>query len=239
MNFGDIKTEVTSWLIDAPSGQSTRIGAWVQQAIKDAEKRYNFQYMRDEESATTVDNQRELVAAKPARWKESRGLPYLIWQGGSVTEIDWMPSRSDAVRTYGQDAPAEGSAEPIDEGKPRYLLERPDSIDVFPFPDLLSLWDDGNYRVRIPYWRYSVDLVADGDTNWLTDNADYYIIWKAVSIGQAWARDEDRSEFYNGKAEKEFVKARRLDKLSRLPDRINMPVSPDAYAGRSRLGLRG
>lgn len=238
MNFSEIKTEVESWLLDLPSGASTRIGGWVNEAIREACKRYNFKFMEAEASFTTADQTREL-GSKPATWKEHRGEPYYVRQDGSTQPIEWAPSEAAMVRTYGVDAPAEGNETPIDEGAPRWLLERTDTFDVYPFPDDESDWDNGLYRMRVPYWAFPADLSADDDENWLTIEAPYYVIFKAASMGFKWNRDVENAMLLAADAETQFKRIERKDKLSRLPDRMSLAVHQDVYHGRSRSGLRG
>lgn len=239
MEFGAVKTEVESWLIDLPSGASSRIGGWVNEAIKDAAKRHNFRCMEAELLPITIDQQRMLVEI-PANWKEHRGLPYLYRQDGSTKELNWAGSESDMIREYAIQLPDEGNEAPADEGEPRYLLERPDQIDVFPLPDDESDWDNGNWRIVVPYWAYPATLTQDTDTNFFTDRGDYYCIWKAVSLGFAWNRDEERATFFETKAEKLFKRLERTDKLSRLPDRMTLAIRRDVYASGNgpRRGLR-
>jgi hypothetical protein len=241
MDFGQIQDEVESWLLDLPSGAASRVPGWTNQAIKDAAKRHNFKCMEAELTPDTVDQQRLLVAL-PADWKEHRGLPYLYRQDGSTREINWAPSESEMIRTYAIQLPDEGNTTPADEGEPRYLLERgeyPDGqIDVFPLPDDESDWDNGNWRLVVPYWAYPADLALDSATNFFTLKGDFYCIWKAVSLGFAWNRDEERAQFFEAKAEREFKTLERIDKRSKLPDRITLGAYKDVYAPSSRSGSR-
>jgi hypothetical protein len=237
VEFGQIQDEVESWLLDLPSGAASRIPGWINEAVKEAAKRHNFRSMESELLPVTVDQQRMLVAI-PSDWKEHRGLPYLYRQDGSTKELNWADSESDMIRTYAIQLPDEGNTMPADEGPPRYLLERPDQIDVFPLPDDESDWDNGNWRIVVPYWAYPATLTDDNDENFFTTTGDYYCIWKAASLGFAWNRDEERAQYFEAKAEKQFKRIERVDKLSRLPDRMTLAAHGDVYASRSRTGLR-
>jgi hypothetical protein len=239
MQFSELKTEVASWLLDLPSGAEAKIGGWVNEAIKDACKRYNFRFMEDSVSALTVENTSQLVA-KPARWKESRSLPYILNEDGSVTELDPI-TESDKRRTFAQTTPQGDSTASVDSGAPRYIWESATYLNVAPIPDALSDWNtlSGAYVVVVPYWRYPETLVTDASTNWLTENAEYYVIYKAASIGFLWARNEDRAQFYKAEAEPHFQRIKNQDKLSKLPDRMNLMTRNDVYAGVSRSGNRG
>lgn len=240
MEFSELQSEVEFWLLDLPTGLSAKIPGWINEAIRRAQERHNFRCMEDELLPVTVDNQRELVADKSATftWKEMRGKPYYYRQDGSTEEIDWAPSESEMIRTFAIQLPDESNTTPADEGPPRYLLERDTSIDVFPLPDDQSDWNNGNYRVVIPCWKYLDDLVGDNDTNWFTTNNPYYIIWKATAIGFMANRDEERGEFYEGKAKTLFMELRSTDKRSRLGDRLTLARKNDVYAGRTSSGYR-
>ena len=237
MEFGQIQDEVEGWLLDLPSGVQAKVPGWINEAQRDACRRHNFRAMEEELLPVTADQQRVLVA-KPDDWKEARSLPYMYRQDGSTKELDWAPSESDMIRTYAIQLPDEGNTTPADEGEPRYILEYPTELHVFPLPDDESDWDDDDYRIVIPYWKYLADLSGDNDTNWFTDNHAYYLIWKAVSIGFAYNRDEERAEYYEGKAEPFFKRLKRQDKISRIGDRLTLSVNKDVYAARPRRGNR-
>lgn len=238
MTFAELQTEVQSWLLDLPSGATTRIPGWINKAIKDAEERYNFRCMEETIAATQTTAQTRLLVAKPSDWKEHRGDPYLLNQDGSNSPIKWAASEQDMLDTYASATPAEGNTTPVDEGTPRYLLEREGQIDVYPLPDEGSEWDNGNYRVVVPYWKYLAALSASSDANFFTTEAPYYVIWQAVALGLKWNRDEERAKSYMVDAEREFKRLVRKDKLSRLPDRFAMPVYSGVYGKPSRFGLR-
>lgn len=236
MDFATVKTEAQSWLLDLPAGMTAKIGDWVNQAIKDAEKRHNFRFMESNVAPVpivTVDKQRKLVD-KPSDWKESRGLPYILFQDGGNKEIDWAGSESEMVRTFGYQIAQETSTAPDDEGEPQYLLEQPTQIDVYPLPDNNSAWTNGLHRVVVPYWKFSAALVQDADNNDWTNDAEYYVIWKTIAIGFSWAENEERAMVFERKAEREFQTFKRHDQRSQLPDRIQLRAKKGALQGRAR-----
>ena len=233
MEFSEIQDKVEFWLLDLPAGVAAEIPGWINEAVREACSRHNFRCMEAELLPVTQNQQRELET-KPALWKEARSDPYMYRQDGSTKELNWAASESDMIRTYAIQLPDEGNTAAPDEGEPRYILERETTFDVFPLPDQLSTWDNGNYRIVIPYWAYLASLVSDNDTNWFTDDHPYYLIWKATAIGFAANRDEERAEYYSKKAEEKFFVARSQDKKSRISDRLSLAVHKDVYAGRPR-----
>lgn len=254
MDFATLKTETESWLLDLPSGMSSRVGGWVNEAIRDAARRHNFRFMQSILFTLTQENDRTLtdVGGSPLvltdvtpEWKEARGRPYIVHQDGSVTEIDWGGSLSEMNRTYAIQNPAEGNETPVDNGQPRYVLWGDEitpaftGFFIYPAADLLSGWDDGKYRLRLPYWFYPDALAGNNDENHIASEGPYYVIFKAAALGFAWARDEEREQMFERKAEKEFQALRRLDKNRKLPERVHLRPNKSVYKPRSRLGLRG
>lgn len=237
MVFSEIEDEVEDLLLDLPTGTTTRIPAWINEAIKDACRRHNFRCMETEQSATSVDQTRALFT-KPSDWKERRGEPYLVNQDGSTTPISWAQSEAQMTRTYAAQAPSESNPAAVDEGEPRYLLETETAVNVYPLPDDESDWDNGLYRVRVPYWKYLATMSAAGDTNFFTVESPWYVIFYAVSMGIDRNRDEERADRYAEKAEREFIKLKNRDKMSRLGDKLTLQVHKDVYAAEPRRGNR-
>lgn len=238
MLFSAIKDEIEDLILDLPSGAATRIATWANKGIRDACDRRNWRCMEATQSITSADDTR-VLATKDALWKENRGNPWLLNQDGSTSEIDWAPSEADMIAAYGNAAPVEGNTTPIDEGRPKYILERIDTLECFPFPDNVSGWTNGLYRVRAPYWAYLADLILDADHNYFTDNAPWYVIFKAVAEGAARNEDFEKAGVYEAKAEKQYKIVERRDKMSRLPDRMTLNVRRDVYKTVPRSITRG
>lgn len=170
---------------------------------------HNFKVMQAEASFNTTINNHTLGQI-PSDWKEPRGNPYYVLQIGNTQEFVYAASRVLAYRQY---APFD----PNSVGPPRLMLigesvnaavpdpSNPDqlmtnlNIEVYPYPDGLSDWTTaptGEYRVRVPYWRYVPALVASGDTNWFTENATQFIVDFATARGFMIDWDENRASFW-------------------------------------------
>lgn len=221
MDLQTARQRVQDYVIDLPSETVSLIDSWINKAVRTAEERHNFRYMAQTLSTITVTGQRKLDD-KPALWKEAGAPPWLQRDDGSNREMEWAPSKSEMVRDFDiEDAD--------DKGSPRFVLETADELRVFPFPDGESDYLDGEYRVRVPYWSYSALLSSNGDSNPLTLAAPWYVVFYAVSEALIFNRDEGRGGAYAGKAEQEFVKARLVDKRSRLPDRMTVVPRRDVF----------
>ena len=237
MDFATIKTEVASWLLDLPSGASSRIGDWVNEAIRQAAERHNFLGMQDGGTYSTTNEDRTLTE-KPANWKELRGDPFLIHQDGTTTPLTFTPSISDLLTRYGAQLPAEGNTTPADIGTPRYLIEGSTHLFVYPIPDDESDWDNGLYRIEVRHWALPATLVQDTDENFLTVDCPYYCIFKAASLGFRWNKDRDSATEFEVEAEKQFKSFRRRDRMGRVPDRLTIPIYKGANGRIPRTGRR-
>ena len=233
MELSELQTHVENYVLDITPGITSLIPIWLNEAVRKAATRHNFQFMKAEAAAETSEGERQLLA-RPARWKERRARPWLLRQDGSVREIEWAPTQSEMIRMYGQAAPAEGSQNPIDDGRPRYLLEELSHITVFPFPDNKADWDDGNYRVYIPYWELPASMESNSDTNYIAQHAPFYLIYSAASSGFFYNRDEERGNMYMQKAEREFRQLRTEDKLAQMIDRPTLVPKPGVFSSRRR-----
>lgn len=188
--FATIQARVLTRVIDAPAGTSGEIPTLINEAMKTLQVKHNFKVMEKVLTANTVLNTRTLVATKPTDWKEPRPSPY--WEpftNGKTGRMEWVPDRESA----------HSNVTTLDKGAPKYLLEGEPTTDagvspfeVWPLPDGLSDYSDGEYRVYIPYWRFLPDLSAGSDTNWFTVNAEEYLVHAATGMAFALDWDENR-----------------------------------------------
>lgn len=214
--FVDIKTRALRRLIDAPAAVTTEVGTLVNEAIRSLEQRHDFKVLETETAQTsTAEDTRILLAVPAATYKKPRGDPYMVRFDGSTKPLTLSQDRASVLTAY-------DLAGTLDKGEPEVILDtEPDdtgarNFEVYPLPDALSDWSDGNYRVVIPYWRLLPDLSGDTDTNWFTVNAVEYIIARAVAEGFLLDWDEERSTVWETKAAKWVTEAVRADKLYRL-----------------------
>lgn len=238
MNLGTMRGYVQSYMIDVPSTVTDAlINAWINEGLRKAEVRHNFRYMAQTHEATTVIATRKLDD-KPALWKEAGAFPWYLRDDGADRQILFAPSLSEMLGQY-------DATDTDDKGAPEFVLETESELHVYPFPDGLSDWTGGEYRVRVPYWSYTAELDADDDDE--TDHpflglAPWYAIWYAIYEGLTLVRDEARAVGYLQKAEAELMLAMRRDKASRLPDRMTLVPRRDVYgpaiSARSRKRYR-
>lgn len=208
-----IRQRVESYLIDLPQATQDLIDHWINRAVRVAEDDHNFRHMNAELDFTTAEARN--LGSKPDDWKERRAYPWLHRGDGGSEEILWAASKSQMIRDYAED-------DPNDIGEPRHILELETAFEVYPLPDTNSLWDDGHYRVKLPYWAYTSDLVQDSDANWFTRNADDYLTFYAVGEGMIFNREEERASIYVQKATAEYRRIVRVEKRGRMPRTISV-----------------
>lgn len=204
----ELQNEVKTKLIDTPTAIQTIAPKLVNRALKTLQA-HNFMVMEAEQAYVTVLNQRSL-GSLPGDFKEFRGEPWMQqFTSAKVRPITVATSREGLLRAIDPDDT--GWPHAVLNGMPTTLGVR--TLEVYPLPDGLSDYTDGEYRITLPYWRYMVDLSAPGDTNWFTINAEEYIVYKAVAEGFAMDWDEQRSAVWEQKAELERKKVIKIDKM--------------------------
>lgn len=222
MDFSTIQNHVKNYLLDLPDETEALIPDWINLALREFEETHNFRYMEASQEYITTEAARQL-GEKPSGWKESRAFPFIERDDGGRREIDWGASASDMVRQYSDDAD-------LSKGVPQFLLETPEALEVYPFPDGQSDYADGEYVIEVPYWGFSEELSDPSDTNWVTDNYPWYLIYAATAKGMIFNREEERATGYIGLANDQLTRARRYDKRSRLPDRMSLSVRGRVFA---------
>lgn len=213
MAFIDIKTAVLTNLIDLPAAVSAAVPKLINNAIRNAERRYNFKYMEVETGFSTVVG--TLFVGSIINFKEYRDQgPYVRRMSSPAYLLGVVGDNGDVQRelTLGTSYPS----------WPKYIsnsnadVNNKYNFNIWPYPDALSDWPDGSYQVYIPHYRYSAALVADADTNWLVNNADDYIIAKATAEGFKKDWDYNAAAVWTQDAENLFMEVRTTDKKLRL-----------------------
>lgn len=234
-NFGTIVSRVQARIIDLPQVVRDEVPTLVNAVIRAMQDQYNFSVMESLGGPyTTVVDTRELNA-KPSNFKEYFGDPYYQeYTTGKTRPMGVINSRSD-MRGY---------FSTLDRGYPQFLLEAEPSDagvrtwEVWPLPDGQSDWDDEEYRIYVPYYRYLPALSTDTSTNWFTENAEEYIVYMAQgeAFGVDW--DEERMALWLQRGQQKFaeiVKRDKVAKLSKMTTRTFVPHWKGANYPKLRL----
>jgi hypothetical protein len=209
--FASIKDRVETRIIDLPAAVLAEVGTLVNKAMVRLQQTHNFKVMEALIEATTTVATRTLVAV-PANFKEFRGEPYYVTDDGSTFPMTVVSSKEALWPATDEEA----------EGYPRYILdglpsEAGDrSLEVYPLPDGNSDWTGGEYRIKVPYWRFVTELSGDADTNWFTVNGEEYLVERATAEGFLMDWDEQRAGVWLEKSEVSRREVVKLDKTLRI-----------------------
>lgn len=207
MTFGELQQEVFRNVIDLPTAVQQGVPAFINRAAKRVQKRHNFDNFMKAEAPYVTTASTRILGPLPSRFKEFRERPYWIEDLGRARPME-------VTKSAGQAAIAFGTAPDLDFGFPKVIRPTEDGADleVYPFPDGLSLEPDGEYRVFVPYWRYLPTLEEDEDENWLTLNGSEYLINEATAMAFLVNWDEQRAGVWAGRARQEQAELIRVDK---------------------------
>jgi len=200
--YSEIQDRVERRLIDLPAAVLAEVPDLVNKAHREIQRRHNFKVMRATQSNTTLVDTRTLVTAIPSDFKQLRSKPWFVSNEGFRKEIGIAPDELALAREFETD----------DDGEPEFILEPAcdddtcvsEKWEVWPLPDGNSDYDDGEYRLVIPYWKYLPAYSADADSDWFSVNADWYITFKATAEGFFVDWDEQRGAFWEQKATNEL-----------------------------------
>ncbi len=228
--FADIRTQVEGNLIDLPTFVADAVPGLINRAYRKAQSKHNFWVMRAEADFTTLVETHELVGTYPTDWKEWRGKPYWIEDSGAKRRLVLYPDLDNARTRWDDD----------DVGDPHGLAETLPSItgaitlNVYPLPGGYSDYEDGEYRIKVPYWRYLPVLSADADTTWLLDEGEAWIEAQATYYGFAKDWDENRQKEWEVNAAKEWKDLMLRDKYKHLSfiDTLAMHTGPYEYSAQ-------
>lgn len=210
--LSELQTEVQSLLIDADTVVQNLTTTWINRAVRKLQVKHNFKVMESSATFTTTYLNR-VLGSRPGDWKEPRGKPYYVEELGRVRPFGWTSSEATAQHRW-------GTSTDFDYGPPRLLFENdlPGELDIYPFPDGLSDYADGEYRIVVPYWKYLGRLIAPSDQNWFTVNGEQYIVYQAVAEGFYANEDEQRAQIWKTRADMEYKDVLLLDKKRRLSE---------------------
>lgn len=261
--YSELQSRVNTRVIDLPTAVQSEVPLLVNEALYELQTRHNFKVMEAEMGAFTQIYNRVLQTGAPANpvqpalfnwpyqstsianlsvqvnvaggFKEFDGEPTFVrYQDGSVRFITIAPARRSIYGTF-----TEG-----DNSFPNVILLAPPSdssnntlLEVYPLPDGLSDWPDGEYRIQIPYFQYVAPLVNPTDSNWLTMNphGERFIVFWATGDAFALDWDTQHEQEWKAKAELELKWIIKADKMLRLSP-VNEFAIHDrgVYQGRIR-----
>lgn len=210
--FAAIKTDVSQLIIDLPANVQSAVGTLVNGAVRSMQRVYNYRAM--EVSTPFITTVGSLALGSIPNFKEYRDKgPYLLRQlSRSHKLLTALDTDVDQAVLSNADLPME----------PEFILNSVNvatgtwTFTLAPYPDDLSDWDDGNYRIIIPSYVYTSDLVADADQNWFTNNASDFITYKATAEGFARDWDYDSMAIWLQRASDKLKEIKKADMTNRI-----------------------
>lgn len=234
--YTQLQSEVSDYATDLPTKVSTRLGEFVNRAIRFAMENHNFRVMEATKAYTTTASTRSLGSV-PSDLKEWRDRPwYQDYDTAEAAGAGWHrmvhAPNLEAIRAY--------NLTDVDTGAPMFLLESDPSdqynamtLNVYPLPDGYSTWSDGEYRLYVPYYKYLADLSAAGDHNWLTDNGREFIVNYATQLAFLADWNYEAAAVWKQLAIEKFNALVKRDKTYRLSGHDTLVVTLDVNASRS------
>ena len=145
------------------SDLSAIIPTWIRWAIKMIERKANFNYMRVSTTTLTITiGDRDIPM--PDRYKRRRYF-YIIIDSAAYF-LDWV--NEEEIDSYDRDVGSQNQT------PSRYAKQGTNFV--------LDYKPESSYSHKFSFYQYSAELVDDGDTNWLTENADDLIVHIALSF---------------------------------------------------------
>lgn len=212
--FLELQSEVAALVIDLPPTVQAAVPAYINQAIRSFQRKYNFRAMEVSTTMLTTPGSLSPTPNTIANFKEYRDKgPYML---------KFLTKAKRFISALGPDVDLAVLSDPLVSTSPEYLINSVNqtsgvwTFTVAPYPDNLSDWADGNYRIIVPSYNYTADLVASGDVNWFTINAADAIIYKATAEAFARDWDYDAMALWLQRAKEKLDEVIKADKTSRL-----------------------
>jgi hypothetical protein len=232
--YQEIQTRVGQIIIDLPTTVTAQLPTLVNEAMRSIQRQHNFRVMKSTSQLFTTTYQTAALGAVPSNFKSYRGRPVLINQDGSVQQLEVVGHQDEMTRDFGTTAGGEADADLL-MGRPR-VITMGDPSDVAgtmnflvgPIPDDLSLYDDGDYRISVPYWKWMPALSASSDENWFTTYADDYLTFQAAAEGFFDDHDVENGTYWQQKAQQRLQEIIISDKQDWAIQRDILIPQPDA-----------
>ena len=245
--YSELQSRVQSRVIDLPPTVLAEVPQLVNEAMFELQSRHNFKCMEQTLYAYTQYSNRILQNGAPANPTQpplftypgqgtsitnftlNMGLPggfkefatsqsptFVRYTDGSVRFIEVAPDQRSVYGTYTEgdySFPAIIVLAP-----PTTVLNNDAQFGVYPLPDGLSDWPDGEYRIQIPVYQYFANLVTPGDSNWLCQNphGEHFILEWATAEAFALDWDAQNEQKWKAKSELSFKRVVDADKKFRL-----------------------
>ena len=211
-SFSELQARVRRNIIDLPTQVSAAVPDLINAALSEVMEEHDFWFTRSQSDLVTTLNTR-VLGAVPSDFRKYRGEPWdqPFTDGAKPRPLSVAAHHEGALKGFSPTAI--GSPRVLVEGLPSDTGAR--NWEVYPLPDGTSDYVNGEFRISIPYYRYPLELVNDGDTNWITANAvgAKFLEYHATGAGFFLDWDETRGAAWMQRAE---ISRKRLIKLDKM-----------------------
>ncbi len=232
--YGELQSRVQQIIIDLPTAVTAQVPTLVRESVRRLQRLHDFKVAEARTSVFTTAPVTRTLGAVPSNWYKWRGKPQIINTSGKHLDLAIFQDRASAEREFGSESGGEADATLL-AGSPKALsLSEPTdelgamNFEVWPFSDTLSLYSDGEYRIVVPYYKFLTQLVDVSDQNWLTNNAEQWIVWQAASDGFLLDWDENRASVWAQRAATAFKEVIDADKRLRFSEITELRPSSNA-----------
>ena len=246
-DFVTIQNRVKSYVLDLPTETDSLIKEWIIKAQKTAMELTDFRIMRRFPSFPTSSglafDDRRLVddvfsEAAPSAGigfkfkKFAKDRPYYRDENGEAVFLNWIPT-SEHIAKYSSGATlVTGPPEDIAFNYDQQTAE----LIVGPIPDVNGPSAGNNYDIFVPSIAYLDDLDQDNDTNWFTENAEWYLTWFATAEAMFFNRDAEQALVYARKTGVDVAQGEALvDSRGRFIGELGRIVKADKKSVRPAI----
>lgn len=194
----DLQNSVARRVVDTVAAVQAEVPDLINLAITEAQLRHNFGVMRADQAYSTVVANGHVLGNLPTDFKEYRTKPYYVTALGDK----WTIRKGTSLNAVLTAVRGDQTRNPlwIVEGNPDPTTGLTGLL-VYPTPDGLSDFPDGEYRITVPYWRFLPALSAGSDHNWFTDNGRQFIQDWATAEAFRMDWNEDRANYWQNQAD--------------------------------------
>lgn len=247
--FNELTTQVKSELIDVPQRTDALVATWVNQAVRKLQFRHDFSVCKTTTAVLKTTAGSYTLGALPSDFLRFRKEPpFVITHDGRVYNLGVGNATPNAMREFGTTLGGEADAN-ILTGPPQVVSVSDASdtantrtLQIFPLSDSNSLYTGapaGQYRIVVPYIKLLPSLASDGDSNWITNIAEEFIIFQAVARGYFFNQDEQRGQLWQQRAQGEVQDVIARDKNESIGGHTTLDISVDALAPKVPFGDGG
>lgn len=172
MNFGQLKAVVKSYL--NRNDLDSYIPDFINVALRKIEQEFNLNYMKTNTTGTITDGTGYI--AQPT---EMKGIDFIRIIDPDQTDDQGKPLIGCNYEIFINLTRYEK------EGEPTAFSLYNENIYFYPIPDK-------NYSYELSYYKYTPFMTSDNDTNWMTENQWFLLLYGALIEAEPFLMNDER-----------------------------------------------